>query len=209
MAAIPNCFYCNKSKNEILLTTHFRYGEPSPDMSKYHGKVIDFIPCDTCQGYMKQGVILVSVQDGQQGNENPYRTGGWWVITLKAAQRMFPSKAEQWNDWHKRFAFIEDEVAKAVGLTTDEPAYYTDGIHLIGTGSVKELHAFAAKCGIKRCWFHNPRGKNKPHYDIVRKRETVKKKLYDAVIEAGARPTTSQDIVEHLNSNNKSNTSKK
>jgi hypothetical protein len=43
----------------------------------------------------------------------------------------------------------------------------TDGIHLISDVSIAELHEFAAKVGIKRCWFHNRRGKHRPHYDIT------------------------------------------
>lgn len=40
----------------------------------------------------------------------------------------------------------------------------TDGIHIIHRyGDVKELHRFARKAGINRCWFDaNPRH---PHYD--------------------------------------------
>jgi hypothetical protein len=33
--------------------------------------------------------------------------------------------------------------------------------------SIKELHEFAEKLGIKRCWYENKRGKNFPHYDIT------------------------------------------
>jgi hypothetical protein len=31
--------------------------------------------------------------------------------------------------------------------------------------SLEELHAFAARIGVKRCWFH--RGSRYPHYDIT------------------------------------------
>lgn len=32
--------------------------------------------------------------------------------------------------------------------------------------SVDELHAFATKVGIHRCWYSNKRGKRQPHYDV-------------------------------------------
>ena len=41
---------------------------------------------------------------------------------------------------------------------------YTDGIHVISDTSEDELHDWAQKAGIKRCWFH--RGSLHPHYDV-------------------------------------------
>lgn len=32
--------------------------------------------------------------------------------------------------------------------------------------TIPELHAFAQSIGVKRCWFHNPRHHNMPHYDL-------------------------------------------
>lgn len=51
----------------------------------------------------------------------------------------------------------------------------TDGVHLVSDTSLEELHAFAAKIGLKRCWFSNKRGKRLPHYDLTtaRKRDTA------------------------------------
>ena len=57
--AIPVCFYCTKEKNEIILS-----------------RVWDNTPCEQCQIYMKQGVILIQIRDRKIG-ENPYRMGGW------------------------------------------------------------------------------------------------------------------------------------
>lgn len=42
---------------------------------------------------------------------------------------------------------------------------YTDGTHIISDASMQELHSFAQRVGIKRCWFENKRGKRHPHYD--------------------------------------------
>jgi hypothetical protein len=38
----------------------------------------------------------------------------------------------------------------------------TDGVHIAGA-DLAELHEFARRAGIKRCWFH--RHKVHPHYD--------------------------------------------
>ena len=41
---------------------------------------------------------------------------------------------------------------------------YTDGVHLVTTGAIDDLHAFATKIGIKREWFQDHKH---PHYDIL------------------------------------------
>lgn len=42
----------------------------------------------------------------------------------------------------------------------------TDGYCHMVSDSIDELHLFAERIGVKRCWFENKRGKNQPHYDI-------------------------------------------
>jgi hypothetical protein len=42
---------------------------------------------------------------------------------------------------------------------------YTDGIHLISDESLEELHAFAARLGLKKAWLHHTPGR--PHYDLT------------------------------------------
>ena len=64
---------------------------------------------DECAGYMKQGVIVIVVKDGEKG-DNPYRTGGFFVIKEEAAKGMFPSIGDS------RVMFIEETAAKMVGL---------------------------------------------------------------------------------------------
>jgi hypothetical protein len=41
----------------------------------------------------------------------------------------------------------------------------TDGIHLVSTVGLDELHAFADRISLKRCWF-DPRSDH-PHYDLT------------------------------------------
>jgi len=42
----------------------------------------------------------------------------------------------------------------------------TDGVHLISTTSLDELHAFAVqKLGFKKTWLHETPGR--PHYDLT------------------------------------------
>lgn len=53
---------------------------------------------------------------------------------------------------------------------------YCDGVHLIAT-TIEELHEFANKIGLKKCYYRNPRKKRHPHYDIMS--EKTRKKVFD------------------------------
>ena len=104
--AMPKCYWCMKDKGGILLHTRGK------DISEIHGKAIDKEPCDECKALMEQGVILISVKDEEEGSENPYRTGGWWVITLEAFNRIF----EGLDTDKQRVYFIPDNVCDKIGL---------------------------------------------------------------------------------------------
>lgn len=56
--------------------------------------------------------------------------------------------------------------------------------HLCAT-TTKELHVFAAKAGIRPCWFH--RGARFPHYDITAEQRMT-------AIELGAQAVAFRDI---------------
>jgi len=109
-AAIPLCFYCMKEKNEILLP-----GKLSGDMEAPRNAVWDDRPCDTCAELMKQGVILVSVKNGESG-DNPYRTGAWVVVRDEFIARIVAPPTLRDQILKKRFAFLEDATWDAIGL---------------------------------------------------------------------------------------------
>lgn len=69
--------------------------------------------------------------------------------------------------------------------------YPTNGWCHMVADTVIELHTFAAKIGVKRCWYRNPIGKNHPHYDI-------KGKQIDAALENGAKQVTSKELIDFL-----------
>lgn len=62
--------------------------------------------------------------------------------------------------------------------------------HLVGS-TIQELHEFARLIAVRRCWFHNPRGKHKPHYDL-RPRQAM------AAVVAGATVVDQKTIVTFL-----------
>lgn len=113
--ALTKCYFCGGS-NEILLATRYRtdrHGEmqPTTDVSKLHGQVVDKRPCPTCEDYMKQGILLISARPPETAGEEPYRTGGFWVVREEAAAHWFKDV-----DPTKRCAFIPNEVAVMIGL---------------------------------------------------------------------------------------------
>ena len=69
---------------------------------------------------MEQGIILVSIRDGES-TSNPYRTGGFVVVKEDAVKEF--STPEMFEKVKKaRFAFIEDSVWNALGLPRKEVA---------------------------------------------------------------------------------------
>lgn len=120
--ALTKCYFCNKD-SDILLHRQLR------DISKAHGKVVNMDPCRTCEGYMKAGVILITIDDAKSEKgwnhrpsgqkkwiPNPYRTGGFFVVTDEAVRKTIHPEAMA--DWaiKKRFMFIEHEAAESLGL---------------------------------------------------------------------------------------------
>jgi hypothetical protein len=64
---------------------------------------------------MKRGIILVSIRDGESesGSDNPYRTGGWIVVTEDAIKRICTDPS---HFLEKRFGFVEDTMWDYLGF---------------------------------------------------------------------------------------------
>lgn len=75
-------------------------------------------------------------------------------------------------------------------ILIDTPRKKDGYCHMV-SDSIEELHEFAESINVKRCWFENKRGKNRPHYDI--RGYTVLKAL-----RAGAKQVSSKKVVEFL-----------
>ena len=110
--AVVKCFFCGKDKGLVMNT---RLTErDAKNIRKMHNHAIDHEPCDECKKWMEQGIILVSVRNGESGN-NPYRTGGFVVLKEDAVKQF--STPEMFKQVKKtRFAFIEDCVWDQLGL---------------------------------------------------------------------------------------------
>lgn len=109
--AIPKCFFCMQDKNEVVIPGLLRGDVEAP-----RNAVWNMQPCDECAGLMKAGIILVSVRDGESGN-NPYRTGKFAVVTEDFIRRVIlePLTTQLLT---LRFGFIEDRYWTALDLPT-------------------------------------------------------------------------------------------
>jgi hypothetical protein len=101
---IPRCFVCGEDKNEILLLGLLPGDEEAPK-----GAVFNKEPCEKCKEYMKIGVIFIVVKDGESG-DNPYRTGGFFVVKYEAAKKIFPDIDGN------RIIYLEESAAKKIGF---------------------------------------------------------------------------------------------
>jgi hypothetical protein len=118
--ALTKCYFCNED-SDILLNR--RLNHKSKFIQEAHGKIVSMDPCAKCAALMKQGIILITIDDKKSDSgwaheklPNPYRTGGWFVIRDEAIQRMIRQpELFLWAQKH-RFMFIEHEAAERMGL---------------------------------------------------------------------------------------------
>lgn len=101
-----NCYFCNKPKG-ILLDKKLRN-------TFQREQVVDQEPCDECKEYMKKGIIMIGVKDGESGN-NPYRTGEWFVVTEDFIKRAIKGELKK-QILKQRVVFIEQNVLKKIGF---------------------------------------------------------------------------------------------
>lgn len=109
-AAIPLCFFCGEPKNEVILA-----GRLKGDMEAPHSAVWDRRPCDKCAGLMTQGVMLLSVRDGESG-DNPHRTGAMVVVRDDVIRRLVGPEELVEQIIKSRVCFVPDEAWDKMGL---------------------------------------------------------------------------------------------
>lgn len=112
---IPICFVCGKEKNELLLMGRMWDKEKQKEIEAPRDMVWDREPCQECKEWMKKGVILISVRDGENDENNPWRTGGWVVMKEEAVRNIFGGAVVE-EVLKKRMAFVEDKAWDEVGL---------------------------------------------------------------------------------------------
>ncbi len=120
--ALMQCYFCLEDMGVALM------GRLKGDAEAPHRAVFDKKPCDKCEDHMKKGVILISVRNGamEQDRDNPYRTGGWIVVTEDCIKRLFDGQAAQ-DVLKHRVAFVEDEAWDRVGFPRGDSLEDTGG----------------------------------------------------------------------------------
>ena len=113
--AVTKCFLCGESKEIIMNTRLTKHA--ADNVKAIDGKVIDKEPCDQCKKYMKKGVILITADESKSDDmQNPYRTGGWFVVKDALIKRMGLPKEMEDDLLKKRAGFIEHSAAVKLGL---------------------------------------------------------------------------------------------
>jgi hypothetical protein len=102
--AMSLCGYCGEPVGVAL-------GGKAIDKIGHDGAVFSNEPCDTCKHNMEIGIMIVEVQDGQEGISNPYRTGRYIVITEESFRRIFKMAKK---DKASRFFYMEQSLFEKV-----------------------------------------------------------------------------------------------
>lgn len=137
--ALTKCYFCGES-GDIVIGKQFVSGPDKSMVEKMDGHVLNMEPCSKCTELMKKGIILITIDNAKSepgwdkpkpmvmkkswdrqyevpGIPNPYRTGGWFVVTEDYLRRAFDNVPEmvEWAAKH-RFLFVEHEAAELMGL---------------------------------------------------------------------------------------------
>lgn len=123
---MTTCYYCLEPKEVLLVGSNVNEFQKaalcSPDGQMISNiGVIDLAPCQKCKEFMKQGIILISIRNGEEKEfekkiPNPYRTGGWIVVKEDLIRRLITDERLVESILTQRFCFVPDEVWNLVGL---------------------------------------------------------------------------------------------
>lgn len=134
--ALTKCYFCNEGDRIVINTLLTERVAASVD--EMHGKIINMEPCQKCQDLMKRGVIIITIDEEKSGEgwnkpdgtdhwmPNPYRSGGWFVVTDDFIRKAIDEPMQSWGLKH-RWMFVSHQWATMVGLfeakplETDEP----------------------------------------------------------------------------------------
>ena len=107
--SVQQCYVCMKDVAVVFFGS-LKGGAKAP-----RTVCLDRTPCPDCRAWMSQGVILISVRDGESG-DNPYRTGGWCVLKDEAIRKAFTPPEFAESVLKDRMVFVPDSAWKMLGL---------------------------------------------------------------------------------------------
>lgn len=113
--ALTKCFFCGE--DDRILLNQILSPKRAKAIEEMHGKVIDYEPCNQCAEYMKQGIILIAVDEEKTDDpKHPYRTGAFWVVTEDSIPKLISNKEFCSEVLDRRMAFIPEQIARQSGL---------------------------------------------------------------------------------------------
>jgi hypothetical protein len=111
--SVEQCFVCLKDVGVVLFGR--LEGDAEAPRKVCLGPSSE--PCDECKKLMKQGVILISVDEAKtEDMQNPWRTGGWCVVKDDFIKRVFNPPELVEHVLARRMAFMPDDAWDALGL---------------------------------------------------------------------------------------------
>lgn len=125
--ALTRCFICGEGK-EIIMNTRLTKSL-ADKVRAMNGKAIDKEPCEKCKEYMKKGVIIIAVDESKTDDpENPYRTGGWWLVKEEALERVKEILDEE------GVKLIDAIIKHRIGFVGDDVCRYVLGLYQFTEG---------------------------------------------------------------------------
>lgn len=105
------------TEDSILMNTRLTQSN-AKKVEEANGQIIGYMdePCPQCQEYMKQGCVLITVDETRtQDWKNPFRTGGFFVLKDEAISRIFDESMSALVI-KKRVGYIQHEAAVQLGF---------------------------------------------------------------------------------------------
>jgi hypothetical protein len=137
--ALTKCYYCGEGDRIVL--NKLLTPSMAAKVEKMNGCVMDMKPCQKCASFMKQGIILLTIDseksepgwnkppsmdqgdpiyrrpsERRQFMPNPYRTGGFFVLKDEAIERLLGPGPMLDHAKKHRFMFIEHRAAEDLGF---------------------------------------------------------------------------------------------
>lgn len=116
--SVAVCYYCGEDTGELILAGRLPEDQEAPRRAVWSKK-----PCAQCERYMQQGVILIEVLDGEEG-DNPRRTGGYAVIKDEGIRKALDTATAE-TVITKRVAFVPEAAWGALGLPHGKDAIHS------------------------------------------------------------------------------------
>jgi hypothetical protein len=114
------CPACTKEMDgPIIMNRMIGNKAANKRVNDMNGKVMQMADhfCNECEGYAKEGIIMITVDpEKTEDMNNPWRTGGFFVLSEDAIKRIFENYPKLDEILKKRMTYIEHAAAQHLGL---------------------------------------------------------------------------------------------